>query len=277
MPSASAPLNFKRSTSFAVLRQDAYAIHASPKNTLLRPSGCRVSSRLSRPQIEAQAAGDTVLEAEIISTGRDLANQHEAVATGGWLEAEDGIICEDPEQWRLSRYYEIPIDIASEFQPPADSGLPERPQFNFVEGFTLSMWFRWAEIRQEQTLFSLDPALRFGVSWLGELIVFAEMADGTNDDEWSAERLTSGQWAFLALRFQPAVQRIDALLDAQRVLTLDLPKPLAEVEECFLGRFRDGSLLNGDVQDVRIYHDVRSIEFLEAEKDSYCADWVEVT
>jgi hypothetical protein len=218
--------------------------------------------------------------ATLQSVGRDIAHELDAAGVGPIMDSVDGKMCEIPEQFRLGRYYDVPLAQLLDPQPRVPIGAPpiEPPvlQWEWSRGFTASMLYRYRPVRQEQSLFSLSPAVRFGVSWLGELTIEVTLKNGDKQQAWSTQRLSSIDWSHIAFTLDSHRNLVAVHLNGLRVVELSLAQSIGLVDGCYIGRWNGGSLLNGEAQDVRIYNSVLRSEFIAAEVDSYCADWVEV-
>lgn len=218
--------------------------------------------------------------AALKASGRDIAHQVTAGASGVLADSENGKMCEVPEQFRLGRYYDVPLTTSMDPQP--QDGLGELPtsvvikQWEWSRGFTASMLYRYRPVRQEQSLFSLSPAVRWGVSWLGELAVEISLENGDKLRKWSTQRLSVDDWSHIAFAFDPLRKAVRVYLNGVVVLDVAFTRAVGAVDGCYVGRWDGGSLMNGDAQDVRIYDSVLRTEFVAAEVNSYCADWVEV-
>jgi hypothetical protein len=226
---------------------------------------------------------DESLLATIRVTGRDIAhpemsNVVDAAGIGEIRDGENGKLCEIPEQFRLSRYYDLPLVGALEPQPLDGLDLPRVPvlQWEWSRGFTVSMLYRYRPLRQEQTLFSLSPSLRVGVTWMGELTVEIELENGDKLNAWSTQRLPADDWKHVALTYDPDRRLVSVHLEGTKVIGVAFTRALGVVDACYFGRWNGGSLINGEAQDLRIYNSVLRPEFIAAEVNSYCADWVEV-
>jgi hypothetical protein len=218
--------------------------------------------------------------ATLQSVGRDIAHELDAAGVGPIMDSVDGKMCEIPEQFRLGRYYDVPLAPLLDPQPKVPIGdLPIDPpvlQWEWSRGFTASMLYRYRPVRQEQSLFSLSPSVRYGVSWLGELTIEVTLENGDKLNAWSTQRLSSTQWSHIAFTFDPHRQLVAMHLNGSHAVQVEFSRPIAAVNGCYIGRWNGGSLMNGDAQDFRIYDHVQRAEFIAAEVDSYCADWVEV-
>ena len=222
--------------------------------------------------------GDLLARLKVI--GRDIAHQLDAGANGPMAASENGKMCEIPEQFRLGRYYDVPLPTPLDPQPGDGLGVLTNgtviQQWEWSRGFTASMLYRYRPVRQEQSLFSLSPAVRWGVSWLGELIVEITLENGDKVRKWSTQRLSVDDWSHLAFTFDPWRQLVRVYLNGVIVIDVPFTRAIGSVDACYIGRWDGGSLMNGDAQDVRIYDSVLRSEFVAAEVNSYCADWVEV-
>jgi hypothetical protein len=224
--------------------------------------------------IDAEKAGTA---AQLAFISRDIAHGIDAGASGPMIAAANGRLCEVPEQLRGARSFDLPIDTLRDPQPelqPGDEPYQFR-QWEYASGFTVSMLFRRYEQKQEQTLFSLGDSLRVGVSWLGEVVIEATLADGSIVRNWSTARLPTGEWRHVAFTFEPrGLAR--AYIEGAGAASVNVASGLGAVDYSAIGRWAGGSLLWGDLQDVRIYDHVKRSEFVASEASSYCADWVEV-
>jgi hypothetical protein len=219
--------------------------------------------------------------ATLNATGRDIAHQISAAGIGANVDSTEGKLCEIPEQFRLGRYYDVPLPTLLDPQPtPAQSGEPVPrplvPQWEWTRGFTATVLYRYRPIRQEQTIFSLSPALRVGVTWLGELTASADLENGERLNAWASTRLPAAVWSHVAVTYDPARRQVRIYLDGVSKILVSLHRPLGTVDACYLGRWNGGSLMHGESQDLRIYNSVLRTEFIQAEVNSYCADWVEI-
>ena len=209
--------------------------------------------------------------------GRDIAHAINAGGVSTIQDGEDGKMCELPEQFRLGRYYDVPITSVLDPQPSGLSDTdPAILQWEWSRGFTASLLYRYRAVRQEQSLFSLSPVLRFGVSWLGELAVEVTLENGNKLNAWSTQRLSAVDWSHIGCTFDPDRMLVAMHLNGARVIELPFTRAIGAVDGCYIGRWNGGSLMNGEAQDVRIYDSVLRTEFIAAESNSYCADWVEV-
>lgn len=187
--------------------------------------------------------------------GVDIAHGQDAEGFGE-LDLIDGIICETAEQFRANRYYELAFP-------------------KYWDGLTITFWFRYVENIFEQTLFSYDPSLRLGVTWLGEPVIQVRWFDET-EQEVFCDPIEKDKWLHFALRFNPS-EELGLFIDGQKVCGIDNPKDFFDVADAgsFIGNLQNGSFINGDVQDFRIYHGARSWEWIKAERDSFCEQWIE--
>jgi hypothetical protein len=212
----------------------------------------------------------------IHATGRDIAHHVDAVGFGAIQASVDGKMCELPEQFRTDRYYELSLGTIRDPQP--EGLFPQDPlalQWEWSRGFTVTMLYRYRPIKQEQTLFSLSPALRFGITWFGELTVEIQLANGEKVQAWSSVRLPTEQWSHIAMTFDPGRSLVRVHLNGVPVITQELAA-IGSVDACYIASWDNASLLYGEAQDVRIYDSILRTEFIDAEVDSYCADWIEV-
>lgn len=215
--------------------------------------------------------------AALQSFGRDIAHSIESQGFGTMLASDNGKMCETPEQFRGGRWYSVPIDVVDPVQPEAggrDADAPEELQWQYARDWTATMLVRRYDARQDQCLVALGDGLKFGLSWLGELSIEAILENGTELRRWSTQTLTTGQWSHVAINYTPTHCRV--YLNGVLAVELVLTKPIATPEYFQIAQHAGGSLLWADVQDVRIYDHRKRVQFLLAESESYCADWIEV-
>lgn len=187
-------------------------------------------------------------------TETEIAHRHYPLAFGD-LEISNGIICEPAEKFRSNRYYQL-------------ATYP-----SYWHGFTTTLWYKFFPNENEQTLFSIDPALRLGITWLGEPTIAVQWDDGTAEQIYS-DPLSLDEWHHIAIRFNPSEALelfVDGVLASQTVTTGDF---FGVADLAYIGNFENGSYIIGDMQDVRIYHGARSHEFIKAERDSFCQQWI---
>lgn len=184
--------------------------------------------------------------------GEDIANANDAIPFGE-LDVTRGLICENAEQFRKQRYYETAY-----------------PQY--WNGLTISFWYKHHQNINETTIFSFDPALRLGLTWLGEPTIKVAWYDETEQQAYSNP--IDNSWHFWTLLFRPN-DELALFIDSVKVITIPAKDFFDVAPASFIGSLQNGSYIQGELQDFRIYLGDKSYEFIEAEKDSYCETWIE--
>lgn len=175
------------------------------------------------------------------------------VTAHGEMDITTGLLCDYAEKFNINRYYNITMPT-------------------HTDGLTVTLWYRYRSNINEQTFFSLDPALRFGLTWLAEPVLSINWFDGTTTDIYG-EALTDTDWHHLAFSFSPN-NEITLVTDGELVASASAKDIFATADTARIGNLDGGGYIIGDMQDLRIYIGSRTVDWLNAEKESICNTWI---
>ncbi len=169
------------------------------------------------------------------------------VTASGVLEITPGLFCDTAERFTSNRFYALPM-------------------FEYYNGFSLSVWYRTRKTLQEQTVFSINPGLRIGVSWNQEPLIEATWDDATTTNDWGDSLDTL--WHLWSINFNP-FSELSIFIDGNLSASVRPKRFLSPSNEVFIGRHKDGGYLRGDMQDFRLYDRPRGASEIDAEYQAY--------
>lgn len=271
---------------FGSLTWDATPERTSDANFPLRADGLSRYYPMAleeRTYQEALDADDTVTVRRLIATSRNLTQAYndpffltDAEAVGELYLGPIDKMCEKADWFKGQRYYTIPLDPLRSPSVEDEEGEDiEQLQWAWDSSWTMTMCYKWTRTSREQSIVALDPVFRLGISWTGDLATSLLLEDGEWLEQWSTLPLVDGEWAHIALVYDPDVG-FDVYKDGVLVVRVKLTKTHKAAQQVLLGGWHDASPASGYMQDVRLYDTRKAPDFLEAESRSFCANWVEV-
>ena len=188
------------------------------------------------------------------NAGEDIANDNDATAYGS-ADITKGKLCEYAEQFRSYRYYKV-------------------PEFNYWDGFSFSVLYRYSENNLETTIFSLSPALRVGLSWMAEPVIQATWTDKSVGEAWG-EPIDKTKFIHFAFNYKPS-DEASIYINGELSCSVYSKLFLSEVQDIFIGKYDNGGYAIGDMQDFRLYNFAKPGVFWKNESDSYNAGFISI-
>lgn len=178
----------------------------------------------------------------------DIVNGRNLVAVGGNSTTAMGFQCENAEEFRKNKYYRLP------------SNFP-------INNFSLSFIYRYFSTIYEQTFFSADSVLRFGLTWDSLLSVEIRFNDGS-ERQYYGPKIDLKNYQHIAFTFLNDYE-FTVLVDGIVVMYEKLDLPLAPSNLYYIGQWQEASGIEGDMQDFRVFENPKSNEYFLWEADSY--------
>lgn len=213
----------------------------------------------------------------------DRSRQHQD-GTGGKILAEDEEL--DPEAVPL-------IDdgvfcLPSQHFDGRQSIWIDQDNLGTDAAFTVSLWNKFEPIRKTRCFYSrgFDDAttgeryvVSLGHSFLNTLAVHVNVtaSNGTISEDliFGSTTLTQDTWYHAAMSYDGTSIRLysNGVLVATKAVSGTIA---AATNENFLGQLNGTQPLEGNLQELHLFPEVKSAVYLKAEYDAFCTDFVEV-
>ncbi len=171
-----------------------------------------------------------------------------AVAVGA-AEVAEGALCEFADRMRGDKYYEL-------------------PDFNWDSDFTVTFLYKYFPTNYQQSFFSID-SLNFGLSWNREPMIQATYYT-KEEVEFRGAQIDEDKRHHIALVYKHG-SSVAVFVNGE--LSFEKPIEMLDISSsAFIGRFNNGSLLYGDIQDFRIYDQALNPGKIALEAETYCGN-----
>lgn len=154
------------------------------------------------------------------------------------------------------------------------------------QGFTASLWAKFETFYKTRTFYSRGfndgtntYVVALGHSFLNTLAVQVNVVaeNGTISEKlmFGSTTLVQDAWNHVAVTYDQSDIRL--FVNGVAVGTLATSGTLLPLEnECFLGQLNGAQNLEGNLQELHVFPEAKSANYLKAEYDAFCADFVEV-